>query len=263
MESERIAIEVVLVLAVAGLISALIPYLRRRLTIALKWDLDYQNAIRRIENDWRDEKQRYENRILELEKQVAFLLRALTTANNEIDALKKNTTAYRQITAPPARILLICGGDDRFCNADRQALRRAGVSFERLVNATKDSVRQELRRKREDGNPWKRIHISSHANDQGIALADGVADPDWWNETLNGVAGIVLAACQTMTVADAIAGLVPYVVAIREDINNQDASQFVFSFWRAVADGLSFPEAFERALSETPQVSEFAVLRTA
>lgn len=263
MEGERLAIEVVLVLVVAGLISAIIPVIRRRLTIALRSDVDYQDSIKRIEREWDEERKRYESRIQELERQVAFLLKELTKATSEIDTLKKNTQALRQNT-PPARVLLICGNDDRFCASDRQALRRANVPFERLTGATKERIKAEFRRKREDGRPWRWVQISAHAGDTGVQLADGeLAAPSWWNETLDGVTCILLAACQTMMVADQVAGLVRYVIAIREDIDNVDASEFVFSFWRGIVDGLLVPEAFEQACQETPQVAEYVVLRTA
>jgi hypothetical protein len=271
--SDRLILDVVIALGLAIVVAILIPLLRKRLgQMLLTAD---EHTVQRLEQDIANQKtayearikeveRRYEERTKELEKQVKFLLSELTKANSEIEKLKSNTQALRQNATPPApRVLLICGSDDRFCNSDRQALRRANVAFERLVSATKADILRELRRKREDANPWRRVHISAHANDQGILLADGIADPAWWNETLNGVTGIVLAACKTMTVADAIAGLVPYVVAIRENINNEDANQFTFSFWRAVADGLFMPEAFERAIAETPQVAEFVVLRTA
>jgi hypothetical protein len=263
MENDRVAVEVLIVLAVVGIASVIVPYLRKYIAIAWRSEADFDDVLRRIEKEMQSERKRYEERIRELEQRVEFLLKELTRANGKIEMLEKKSIPFGQIAASPARILLICGSDDRFCNADRLSLRRANVPVERLSNATKEAIRQELRRKREDGNPWRRIHVSAHASDQGIALADGIADPAWWNETLNGVTGIVLAACQTMTVADAVAGLVPYVVAVREDIANADASEFVFSFWRGVNDGLFFPEAFQRAIQETPQVAEFVALRTA
>lgn len=262
MTSERLIFDVVVVLALVIVGSIAVPFLRKWLRqVLITAD---EHTVQRLEYDMTQQKQAYENRIKELEAQVKFLLDELTKTKLEIEVLKKNTQALRQNATPPApRVLLICGGDDRFCNSDRQALRRANVPFERLVHATKADIIAELRRKREDANPWRRVHISAHASSEGILLADGMADPAWWNEVLDGVTGIVLAACKTMAVADSVAGLVPYVVAIRENINNEDASQFTFSFWRAVADGLFMPEAFERAVAETPQVAEFVSLRTA
>lgn len=262
MISERLVLDVMIVVVLVGLGMILIPFLRKWLHQSLV-SAD-EHTVQRLEQDMEKQKQAYEKRIKELEQRVDFLLEELTKTKMEIAALQKNTQALRQNATPPApRVLLICGSDDRFCNSDRQALRRANVSFERIASATKADILRELRRKREDANPWRRIHISAHASDEGILLADGMASPEWWNEALNGVTGIVLAACKTMSVADSIAGLVPYVVAIRENINNEDASQFTFSFWRAVADGMFIPEAFDRALAETPQVAEYVVLRTA
>lgn len=223
-----------------------------------------QHSIERLEAEWKAQKLIYEADIKALRKQVDFLIKELSDARGEIEQLKKNSTYLTQIVTMPVKVLLICGDSDEFCNADRQALRRADVSFERLTNATQDRIREELRRKREDDRPWIMAHISSHAGDAGIRLADGlITPPAWWNEQLDGFVCVVLAACQTMTVADSIAGLVRYVVAIREDIGNIDASQFTFSFWRAVHKGASIPDAFDRAKRETPQVAEYVVLRTA
>jgi PAS domain-containing protein len=256
--------EVAIAIIIVGAIAVAINYLPRLLSSAFKVRSDEPHSLGWIEHEMAAEKKRYETRIDELEKQVRFLLGELTRANNKIQELEKSTAALRQSASVPARVLLICGNEDRFCNADRQALRRANVSFERLTGANKERIKAELRRKREDGRAWRMAQVSSHAGDAGIHLADGqLAEPEWWNETLEGFVCVVLAACQTMTVADAIAGLVRYVVAIREDIYDADAAEFTFSFWRGVVDGLLIPEAFEQALRETPQLAEYVSLRTA
>lgn len=263
MTNERI-FDVTLALFIVAIFAILLPYLRRVISNHKILNQPVLNSSQWIEHEFESQKKIYESRIDELEQQIKFLLSELTKANNKIFELEKSTQILRQSTIVPARVLLVCGNDDRFCNSDRQALRRANVSFERLNGATKERIRAELRRKREDGRPWRMAQISSHAGDAGIQLANGeIADPVWWNETFEGFICVVLAACQTMTVADAIAGLVRYVVAIREDIENQDAAEFTFSFWRGVVDGKLIPEAFEDALKETPQVAEFVVLRMA
>jgi hypothetical protein len=255
---------VALALVIVAAFAAILPYLRRVLSGALESAPVERHSLGWLEHEMAEQEKRYKARIDELEKQVKFLLNELTKANGKIQELEKSTAVLRQSAAVPARVLLICGNDDRFCSSDRQSLRRANVSFERLTGATKERIRAELRRKREDGRPWRMAQISSHAGDTGIQLADGqLADPAWWNETLEGFICVVLAACQTMTVADAVAGLVRYVIAIREDIDNADAAEFTFSFWRGVVDGLLIPEAFEQALRETPQLAEYIVLRTA
>jgi hypothetical protein len=263
MTNERI-FDVALALVIVAAFAAILPYLRRVVSASSKSGPGESHSLPWLESEMAEQEKRYKARIDELERQVRFLLSELTKANNKIQELEKSTAVLRQSAAVPARVLLICGNDDRFCNSDRQALRRANVSFERLTLATKDRIKAELRRKREDGRPWRMAQVSSHAGDAGIQLADGqLADPAWWNETLEGFICVVLASCQTMIVADSIAGLVRYVIAIREDIENPDAAEFTFSFWRGVVDGLLIPEAFDQALRETPQVAEYVAIRTA
>ena len=157
-------------------------------------------------------------------------------------------------------LLLICADEDQLCNQDRNALRRAGISFQRLRNATKESIERELRRRRQDESLYPWLHITAHAGPGGVDLYDGLAPPTWWSDRLDGFDIVFLAACQGSNVADAIAGLVT-VVFLQEDVDNQDAADFTYVFWSNVIAGASAQEAYARGINVVPQISEFVDIR--
>lgn len=202
----------------------------------------------------------YEHRINELEERVDFLVSELQRSGVHIHDLERALIGGKSLPKFDTPLLLIGGMDDAIFNSDRQALRRAGVSFKRLPKATKKTIADELRRRRQDGRlpPW--LHIAAHAAAAGILLEDGVADPSWWHENMDGVQVIMLAACQTVAVADALAGLCT-VVFVHEDIENRDASDFTYAFWRHMVEHGDPVQAYRQAVNETPQIAEFTDIR--
>lgn len=215
------------------------------------------------------QRQRYEQRIRELEQRVDFLVSELQRAGIQIKELERKTSvpaAPDQRTAPEQSLskpmLMICGADATMCDLDRRAIRRAGIPFQRLYHGTKAAVADELRRRRQDNTLYPWIHITAHAGAQGIALEDGIAPPSWWHEHLDGIEVVFLAACETSTVADDLAGLVGAVVFVQEPIENRDASDFTYAFWRRMREHGNARLAYQQAITEAPQVAEFTDIRT-
>ncbi len=178
---------------------------------------------------------------------------------NEMNLGERSPLAGAQ-QLPDRPLLLICAESSTLCNSDRIALRRACVPFVRLLDATKRSIADELRRRRQNGDLYPWLHITAHAGPAGIMLSDGIAEPAWWHEQMDGVRLVFLAACKTSAVADMLAGLVT-VVYVREDIDNQDAADFAYAFWRRMRAGSEPVAAYGAAIAEVPQVAEFTDIR--
>lgn len=227
--------------------------------------LHYEEKIAALQEELQAQKQRYEQKIKELEKRVDFLVDQLLRAGIHIADLEKAVATPK--TAQPEKeplskpLLLVCGDDSSITTLDRQSLRRAGISFHRLLSATKRSIEDELRRRRQDGSLYIWLHVAAHADDSGIALSDGYAPPAWWNEQLDGLQVVFLAACKTSKVADALAGLVT-VVFVQEEIESQDAADFTYAFWKRMKEHGNPTRAYRQAVEEVPQVSEFTDIRT-
>lgn len=229
---------------------------------ALRW-LDRQKVVE-LRQELAEQRQRYEQRIQELERRVDFLVDQLQKAGIRIRDLENQSehlpTVSRETDAIIKPLLLICGENATMCDSDRLSLRRAGIGFQRLYHASKRTIEEELRRRRQDGTLYPWLHITAHASPEGIQLGDGIADPTWWNERLQGIAVVFLAACQTAAVADALAGLVT-VVFVHEDIGDRDASDFTYAFWRRMKEGADPHQAYRQALFEAPQIAEFVDIR--
>lgn len=223
--------------------------------IALRW-LEHRFGHRFTESE-------YERKVEELERRVQWLLDELQAATARIRELERAQHLLPPPKAPaiPAKpLLVVCGPDNRLCEIDRQALRRVGISFQRIFGATQQAITDELRRRRQDGTLYTWLHITAHANEEGIHLSDGVAPPGFWNDALTGIDVVFLAACQSADVADALAGLVT-VIYVLEDIDNRDASDFTYAFWRRMKEHGDPVQAYRQAVIECPQLAEFTDIR--
>jgi hypothetical protein len=229
----------------------------------LRW-MDRQKVIE-LQTEMTMQRKRYEARIQELERRVDFLVQELQKAGIQIHDLEQQLASHhivsRETSLPTKPLLLICGTVATMCDADRHALRRAGVAFQRLYHATMNSIEDELRRRRQDGTLYPWLHITAHAGPDGVALADGLATPAWWNERLDGIAVVFLATCSGGAIADQLAGLVRAVVFVHEEIGDRDASDFTYAFWRRMKEGVDPHQAYRQALLEAPQVAEFVDIR--
>lgn len=171
-------------------------------------------------------------------------------------------TAIPSLQAPDLikPLMLICGDDEEMCNNDRQALRRAGIAFQRLAHASKRVVEDELRRRRQDNTLYRWVHVTAHAGPLGIQLASELADPSWWGRTFDGIEVMFLAACETSTVADELAGMMT-VIFMQQEVNERDAADFTYAFWSQMAERKTPIEAYRNALRTVPAVAEFVDFR--
>lgn len=211
-----------------------------------------------------------EPQVIEQQKQISFLVASLQQSGvvqNELERQLRDAlnTIPKQITISAVTplikpLLLICGPDNNLCLADRTALRRAGIAFHRLINASRDDVENELRRRRQDNTLYPWVHVTAHAGKEGVLLADGLADADWWSDTFDGVEVLFLASCTSSAVADKLAGMMA-VVYMQEDVKSADAADFTYAFWSSMAVKNDPLEAYRQALRAVPAVAEFVDFR--
>ena len=272
---DTIVVLVVVIVAFAGL-----RYLERRWghrlgeeadpcaqrIAALRVEMEQQRFLdQRKIADLEQRRQEDAQRIEELTRRVNFLVSQLQLAGVQLQDLREQLNG--QPVVPPAKmapikpLLLICGPDTTMCELDRDALRRTGVPFQRLGNATKASITGELRRRRQAGTLYPWVHVTAHADARGVELADGLAGGEWWAGELDGVQVVLLAACKTETVADALAGLVTVVFVSNTDIETNDAADFTYAFWRHMKEHGDPVRAYRQAIAEVPQVAEFTDIR--
>lgn len=183
--------------------------------------------------------------------------KALTERVKELES----KSAIVQTLLPVVPLAVIVGGDEALFERDRAALRRAGIGFRRVLNATQPLIRSELRRRRQAGDvsPW--WLIAAHAGPQGVQLADGIAPPGFWHEVLEGVSLVVLAACEGSTTADELAGLVDTVIWFQDKVLITDAADFTYALFRRLITGMQVDTAYAEAVREVPGVAEFVDLR--
>jgi hypothetical protein len=215
-----------------------------------------------------EESRRKDQQIRDLEERVDWLVSQLQRAGIQVRDMEKALAALDRPRAsvapiaplPPKPLLIVCGPDTAMCDLDRHALRRAGVSFQRIYHASKRLITDELRRRRQDGTLYPWLHVTAHAGEVGIELSDGLAEPTWWHEQLDGVQVIFLAACKSATVADELAGLCT-VVFVQDEIDSQAAADFTYCFWRHMREHGDPQQAYRQAIAEVPAVAEFTDIR--
>lgn len=225
--------------------------------------------------------QMLEKHVQELTNTVQTQIRLLTTAQQQIDALRKELDEAKQRIAQlqmqvelsrPAKqsvsttngtILAIVGTDPKLqvdMAALRKVVQRTGLKITRLSPVSRASLERTLNSARKSGEPLKWIHASVHAGPEGLVFSDGIASGQWLSEHLRGVEILLINGCEG-TVPASWAGIVPAVISMREEIEHQDAADFCEVFWQAIGEGLNVEAAFNRALDWGPSnVSEFAEL---
>lgn len=216
-------------------------------------------------------------RIAQQEDELAAERQKLWDTQAKLDAALGRISALeaRQTSSelPPLvkPLLLICGTDARVVDRDRHALNRAGVRFQRILAATKPLVQSEIRRRVQDGTLYCWLHISAHGGPEGVLLADGMADADYWHETLAGlgrtrtvgtrISCIFLASCSSNEIADELAGLVGTVIVFGESVPNEAAADFTYAFWKRMIAGRTPDQGYSEALGDVPSVSEYVDIR--
>lgn len=227
------------------------------------------------------QEQMLEQKVRELENTVKVLQRHSTQDAARISELERMTQEQAErihfLEAELARYqapknanntLLVGIGDDPLLRADLAALRgvervvRPRLNISRRMPVTKDNLKRALDTARRKGKPIRYLHLAVHSSDAGLEFGDGLADADWLSENLDGVEIAVLAGCKNEAVGDLL-GVVPAVVTMNEEIENNDAWQFAEVFWRAIGEGKSVEAAWELCEERCPAgMMEFAQLRT-
>lgn len=197
---------------------------------------------------------------------IDFLLDALAKSN--IDVPNDFSEGLSEVTQKNyyREVLLVCG-NYQFCETDRRALRKAQIPFIRLQEATVASLKQEILRRRADGNLYRIVHFAAHGNENYIELSilpTGFNDKVGGDELgliLSGVEVVFLNACESTKVGDKIADIVPVVITLLEEIEDNVAEAFTTEFYTNIRTGSSPLEAFYKAINTLPEISEFAHIR--
>ncbi len=196
----------------------------------------------------------------EMQGRIDFLLETLALRG----AAEQSKPAGNQ------EMLVVIGEDDIALRMDLLVIRRAGMKFHRLSPASKAALEIYLSRKRKAGASPRYIHIAAHASAEGIRLSDGLADPEWLADRLDGVEVLLIAGCEGDNIGDVLAGIARYVITMTEPVTNatrpglSDIGVFAETFWRAIQQGESVGNAYERALRASPSwIGEIAQLHTA
>jgi len=198
---------------------------------------------------------------LEAERRENQILRS------ELQKLKSRVTNLEDVneiimlTKEKATLLVM--GDNEFGQADRNAMRRAGILFHRLVDGSFSNLREELQRKRSEGRQYKVVHLSSHAGIDGIQFSDGLHSGQEISDIMDGVELLFLASCSNVKLADSILGVVKNIIVVYEEVETKDMENFVFEFYNELKRDFDIQRSFDAALSKVPAVSEYVDTRKA
>lgn len=199
-----------------------------------------------------------ENKIRSMEILVNTLIDRITEINtHQLEPFKTEIKTLKH----PSRPILLVYGTDEFGEEDRNALRKAGVSFFRLKNASLEDLRMELHRRRSDGNLYDIVHISSHGGGDSLLLDTDLVDRFEMAKVLEGVRGVFLATCSNQNISDKLLGIVKYVVMVYEEIQTNYLSNFVYEFYKRYKVDWDIEAAFNGAIAVMPEISEFVDLR--
>ena len=211
--------------------------------------------LQRVINVMQQDRIKDANRITELERQLADAIQEIAYLRGRLEQYEN---ADVELFFP---LLVICGPDETIAQADLAAIRQANFAFRRIINATKETITDELTRRREAGDLPRFIHVAAHSGPQGIQLADGVADQRFWNEQLTGIEGVFLAGCANVKVADWIIGVVDWVLSTTEPVRNDQAKAFTRAFWLCVGQNKTAQQAYRRACQVVPMFREYTDFR--
>lgn len=211
-----------------------------------------------------------------LRNQISFLTRQYEESIKKIGALEEkerllsseNEKLKKYVPVltsklPAIPLLHICGDSD-FCQQDRVQLNRARIPYRALDNATKRDVEDEMQRRREDGTEYLWVLVSAHGKRDGVILSDGLAQPYWWNQTIDAQTHLaVFANCEGPEVGDALAGVAERVIVMYGSIPTDDAAAFILALFRAKLRNQDADSAFLYARQQVPQIAPYVDIRRA
>jgi hypothetical protein len=99
-------------------------------------------------------------------------------------------------------------------------MRRAGLSFFRLKNASLKTLHDELQRRRSEGTLYDMVHISAHGDLNVIGLGADNVDGNDLSNIFSGIRGVFLNTCSNQYIADKLVGVVLYVIVIYDEGKN-------------------------------------------
>lgn len=197
------------------------------------------------------QKEKNDNKALKLEIQrLNKRVKILEESNNTVFLTKEKAT-------------LLVMGSERFGLSDRNALRRAGILFHRLVDGSFYSFKDELQRKRSENRQYRVVHISSHASISGVEFSDGIYTGEQLSEIVSGVQLLFLASCNNVKIADSILGIVSFIVVVYEQVDSALMEEFVYEFYNQLKISFEVENSFREAINKVPTISEFVDLRKA
>ena len=214
-------------------------------------------------NDLRNKVSELERKVNALQITIQVLVDKLAVATATMNGQPTQTPEQPASNlAVIGRPVLLVYGNNKFGEADRNAMRRAGVSFFRLTSSTLEDLRTELQRRRSDGRMYDVVHISAHGGEGNVILDDSVISGIQLSDVLGGVRCVFLGTCSNQTVADKLVGVVKYVVVVYEEIKDTDASDFTYEFYKRYREnGMNIDMAFMGALMVMPHISDYVDLR--
>jgi hypothetical protein len=214
--------------------------------------LEYERSQRDKDNRERTEE------IIEAFRKIKKQEETITQLKSRIQELESTNQSYGLPITP---LLLVCG-DHIFCEKDAAQLNRAKIWYRTLEDVTKLTIEEELHRRRQNSDLYPYVHISAHGTSEGILLQDGIASPEWWNNTLEGIRVAFFANCNSIKVGDALAGLVDYVVVFYGDRNSDLIERFTYTFWSEIMRTNDPMKAYNSCLRENPALRRYSDIRT-
>lgn len=222
----------------------------------------------------------------ELYNQIRVLVVELTAATAEVRDLRAKSIVPLQpdvilpkLPTPSASetvklvehkgiSILACIGDGPGLDRDLVALRKVRnrtkfmVDFRRIAPLKADILRDAVVRAQVNDAPYRYVHISAHMGDGFVQFTDGPVSAEWLRDVLVDCEVLVLAGCNSSTLANTIGGVVSFVVSIGGEVTHDDAVLFTEVFWEAIWREDSPLAAFNAARARcTMDVREFLDMR--
>lgn len=196
----------------------------------------------------------HKREVEELRHDISALQRMLLDKekdNNELRQRLVELERHRTTGTPKKQSLVVALGTDKMLQVDVAKLRGIKtLQLSVLQDATKKDVETVINTRRSQGKPIKLLHLSVHSNENGVLFSDGIADGIWLSQNLKGVEVLVIAGCKSYRIANLLS-VVPSVVSMRDEVDNEDASTFSFHFWTAIGDGQNPEDAFDIAIEKS------------
>ena len=234
-----------------------------------EWRLDSAVALESREARLDREVKLLREEVKKLKITVETLTQQLVEAFDKIRLLEGNREVSLASPAekfPLPELLVIFGSNAAITARDKSGLGQEGIDFESVNIATRETIVGVLVERREDRRKLRWVHISSDADQRGIAMVkeDGspdIVEPEWWRQNFDALEVLMIAACKGMRVATQMAGLATWLVYFRDGVNNNDAGAFSGAFWGEVVCGTPVDTAYAKARQRVPAVRDFVVLR--